>query len=101
MPKGVEHIRHRRNIPVANVAIGCIGFRLVIKPEVDGTLEVGVVQCHKFLSSHTASLNWKRKTGGFALVACSEGRCVRNILFKSVTAETFQSSIFLLKAKAL
>ena len=40
--KGICHICDRGNIPVADVTVGGIGFRLVIKPEVDGTLEVGV-----------------------------------------------------------
>ena len=46
--KGIVHIRDRRNIPVADMPVGGIRFRLVIKPEVDCGLEVGVVQCHKF-----------------------------------------------------
>ena len=43
MQKGIRHIRHCRHIPVANVPICGIGFRLIIKPKVDRGLEIGVV----------------------------------------------------------
>lgn len=41
--KGVAHVRHRRRIPVPDVPIGGVGIGLVGEPEVDGGLEVGII----------------------------------------------------------
>ena len=62
MQKGIRHIGHCRHIPVAYVAIGSIGFRLIIKPKVDRGLEIGVVdQLIDILASRRAMLGLKRK----------------------------------------
>ena len=40
--KGVGHIGHRRNIPVADVAVGGVRGGLIGEPQIDRRREIGV-----------------------------------------------------------
>ena len=61
MQKGIRHIRHCRNIPFADVAIGGIGFRLIIKPKVDRGLEIGISRSRHSPSSRKTTLELAEK----------------------------------------
>ena len=41
--EGFGHVRHRRNVPVPDVPVGRVRICLVGEPQVDGGLEIGVV----------------------------------------------------------